>query len=337
MFEWKDLNVLITGASGFLGSWLSERLVNENANVTMFVKDDSPRIKSIEHLASKANIIRGDLKNKNSLNSALENQDVIFHLGAITQVLYAIKNPQETTEVNINGTLNILENIRRKENETFLVYMSTDKVYGEPDKFPIEEDNLLSAKSPYDASKLAADRMCYCYHKTYGLGVSIARSSNIYGGRESNELRAVSDFVRAVIKSKPPVIRGSGKHERDFIFIDDIVNGLALLAENRKKTNGEVFNFGTGKAISIYDLSKLIIEISYIGKNLEPKVLGRPTPGEIDRQYLSYEKARNMIGWEPKIDLDKGIRLTVEWYKENPWFEEVIRLTSKYYGIGTLV
>jgi CDP-glucose 4,6-dehydratase len=336
MFDWNGKNVLVTGASGFLGSWLSENLVSKNANVTILVKENSPRIRGIEHLLRRVNIIKGDIKNEKTVENAMKNQDIVFHLAAITQVLYSIKNPRETMETNLNGTLNVLECMRRWNNETFLVYMSTDKVYGEPNKLPIGEDNLLLGKSPYDASKLSSDRTCYCYHQTYGLGISIARSSNIYGGREANELRAVPDFVRAVIKSKPPVIRGSGKHERDFMFVSDLVNGLLSIAENQKKTNGETINFGTGKAISIYDLSQMIIDLAGQRIKLKPKVVGGITPGEINVQYMSYKRANQLLGWEPEVELERGLKLTIDWYKKNPWFEYVINSTSEYYGIKNL-
>jgi nucleoside-diphosphate-sugar epimerase len=229
--------------------------------------------------------------------------------------------------------VNLLEAMRKKDTP-FLVYMSTDKVYGEPQRLPIEADDPLSAKSPYDASKLAADRACYSYHKTYGTKVSIARSSNIYGGREANELRAVPDFVRSLLKSEPPVIRGSGLHERDFVYVEDVVNGLVSIAENQQKTNGEAYVFGTGRPISVLDLAKICIKAS--GLELKPKVMGKPTPGEIDKQYISYRKAQEVFSWHPRVSLEEGIAKTLKWFKENPWIEDVIKATSERYRIHSL-
>lgn len=331
--DWKGKSVLVTGATGFLGSWLTERLVKEGASVSALVEKECTRKACISHL-SGVKQITGDVRDPELMGKIVRNKDTVFHLAAITQVIYAIKNPFETFDVNLNGTLNILEALRKNEGP-FLVYMSTDKVYGEPKRLPIEADDPLSAKSPYDASKLAADRACYSYHKTYGTKLSIARSSNIYGGREANELRAVPDFVRSLLRLQPPVIRGSGIHERDFIYVDDIVNGLVSVAENSSKTNGEAFVFGTGRPVSILELAKISIKCS--GLKMEPTVLGKPTPGEIDKQYVSYKKAREILGWQPKTSLEKGLSLTLKWYRENPWIEDVIKATSERYNIGSLV
>jgi CDP-glucose 4,6-dehydratase len=331
--HWKDMDVLVTGATGFLGSWLTERLVLEGAAVYALVEHGCPRKTCISHLSGRITEISGDLRDSKLMEKAAEGKDVIFHLGAITQVIYAIKNPAETFEVNLNGTVNLLEAMRKKDTP-FLVYMSTDKVYGEPQRLPIEADDPLSAKSPYDASKLAADRACYSYHKTYGTKVSIARSSNIYGGREANELRAVPDFVRSLLKSEPPVIRGSGLHERDFVYVEDVVNGLVSIAENQQKTNGEAYVFGTGRPISVLDLAKICIKAS--GLELKPKVMGKPTPGEIDKQYISYRKAQEVFSWHPRVSLEEGIAKTLKWFKENPWIEDVIKATSERYRIHSL-
>ncbi len=332
---WEDTRVLVTGATGFLGSWLTERLVKEGAIVTVLVQDKCTRRQVLDHISGKLKVIHGDIRDGKAVSDSLDSQEVVFHLAAITQVIYAIRNPIETFEVNLTGTLNILEALRKKEQESFLVYMSTDKVYGEPSRLPIEADDPLSAKSPYDASKLAADRACYSFHKTYGTKVSIARSSNIYGGREANELRAVPDFVRSLLKSEPPIIRGSGLHERDYVYAEDVADGLLKIAENHKKTNGQAFVFGTGRPISVKDLASLCIKVS--GIRMEPKVLGKLTPGEIDRQYISYRKAQETFGWQPKVRLEEGLARTFNWYRENPWIEQVIKSTSERYKISSLV
>jgi UDP-glucose 4-epimerase len=331
--EWNGKSVLVTGGTGFLGSWLTERLVKKGAAVSVLVEKECTRKACINHL-SGIKQITGDVRDTELMERIVKGKDVVFHLAAITQVIYAIKNPFETFDVNLMGTLSILEALR-KDDSPFLVYMSTDKVYGEPKRLPIEADDPLSAKSPYDASKLAADRACYSYHKTYGTELSIVRSSNIYGGREANELRAVPDFVRSLLKSKPPVIRGSGMHERDYIYVDDIVSGLVSVAENSSKTNGEAFVFGTGRPVSVLELAKISVKCS--GLKVEPIVLGKPTPGEIDRQYISYKKAGEALGWQPKVSLEKGLSLTLKWFRENPWIEDVIKATSERYNISSLV
>ena len=331
--DWEGKDVLVTGATGFLGSWLTESLVNKGADVTVLVEKDCTRRACIRHIPGIRDIT-GDVRDARLMKESLENRDVIFHLAAVTQVMYAIKNPMEAFDVNLAGTLNILEALRNSS-DAFLLYMSTDKVYGEPERLPIEADDPLSAKSPYDASKLAADRACYCYHKTYGTKLAIARSSNIYGGREANELRAVPDFVRSLLESKPPVIRGSGMHERDFVYVQDVADGLVSIAESEERANGQAYLFGTGRPVSVHQLAEIAIEAS--GLNVVPKVLGKPTPGEIDRQYVSYRKAEEAFGWHPKVKLEDGIARTLEWYRKNQWIESVIRATSERYKIHSFL
>lgn len=330
MFDWKEKRVLVTGASGFLGSWLTEHLVERGADVSVLVKPDCPRAECMKTFSDKVTEIRGDLRSFDAINTAVKEKDMVFHLAALTQVIYSIKNPAETMEVNFNGTINILEALRRSPTPAKLFYMSTDKVYGEPDKLPIDETNTLSAKSPYDASKLAADRAAYSYYKTYGLPVSILRCSNIYGGRDANILRAVPDFVRAVLNKKKPVIRGTGKHQRDYIYIDDVVKAIALIMENPKKTEGEVFTVGTGVPTSVYDLAEAVIKAS--GFSGSPKVLSKETVGEIDRQYISYEKINRELGWKPETGLADGLKRTLDWYGKNPWIFDVIDRVEAYYS-----
>jgi len=213
------------------------------------------------------------------------------------------------------------------------VFASTDKVYGEPKYNPIDEEHSLSSKSPYDASKVAADRLIHSYHTTYGIRGGIVRWSNTYGGRDANILRAVPDFVTSVINDKPPIIRGSGQHIRDYMYITDAINGMLSVAENFQSSNGEVFNLGTEKPNSVINLANLIIKLSGNENKLKPIILNKPTPGEIDKQYLSTEKAKKILGWEPKIDLKTGLKMTINWYKENRWWEKTMRRVNKFYGI----
>lgn len=331
---WESKKVLVTGATGFIGSWLTEALLEKKANVTVLVnKNDQFGEDAIQHLKKYITIVYGNLKDKSLIKNLPKDKDIIFHLGAVTQVLYSLKNPIETFEINVIGTQNLLESIRKSEKETFFIYASTDKVYGEPKYLPIDEHHPLSAKSPYDASKVAADRLVYSYHCSYGLRVSILRWSNTYGGRDSNTLRVIPDFVMSILKKKPPIIRGNGKHIRDFIYVTDIVKALLLTAEQSSRSNGEIFNFGTGKPITIEKLANLIIKISGNEGMIKPIILGHPTPGEIYRQYLSSKKAKKILGWKPTIDLISGLKLTIEWYKKNPWWYNVMERVNKYYRI----
>jgi dTDP-glucose 4,6-dehydratase len=331
---WKSKNVLITGATGFIGSWLAETLVKNNVNVTVLVNKNDPfGDDAIKHLKKDIKIVYGDIKNRKLIERLVKNYKILFHLAAITQVLYSIKNPGETIAVNLGGTFNILEGMRKNKSNQFLVYVSTDKVYGEPQYLPIDENHPLSAQSPYDATKVAADRLVYAYYKTYGIKTTILRWSNTYGGRDANLLRVVPDFLTSVLNNKPPIIRGNGKHLRDFIYITDVVNAILLAGEKQNLSNGEAFNLGTKKPTSIKELANLIIKLSNNKNEMKPIILGKDTPGEINRQYLTFEKAKKILGWQPKIDLETGLKMTINWYKENPWWENVMKRINKFYGI----
>jgi len=324
MSRWEEKRVLITGATGFIGSWLTEILLAKGAKITALIKKGDPLIASLRHILNRIEPLYGDIRDQKVMDKAVENRDVIFHLAAITQVTYGIKNPVETFEVNVSGTLNLLESIRKRSPSPFLIYASTDKVYGEPKYLPIDEEHPLSARSPYDASKLAADRLVNSYVVTYGIDASIARWSNTVGGRDSNILRAVPDFVTSIMDSKPPTIRGDGTHLRDYMYVSDAVGGVISLAENRELTRGEVFNFGTGIATSVVDLANMIVTLMGYEGRLKPMIVGARTPGEIDRQYLSARKANELLKWRPEVDLKSGLAKTIKWYLENPWWRAVM-------------
>jgi len=328
---WADKRVLITGGNGFIGSWLTDKVVSSGAKTTLLIKKDDPvGITNIPVSAKKAELVYGDLRDAHLMEKLCADKDIILHLAAVTQVLYSIKYPQETVEVDIIGTLNILEAMRKKNDDAFLVFTSTDKVYGEPKYLPIDEEHPLSAKSPYDASKLGADRLAYSYYVTYGLNESTSRCSNIIGGRDYNALRAIPSFIYMLMGGRPPVIRSDGKLLRDYMYVDDAVRAIMMLAEKPKKSKGKVFNFGTGKPTSVLELATKVAA-SY-GSNLQPVVLGRNTAGEIGKQYLTAKLAEAELGWKAAVLLDESVKRTVEWYKQNPSWLDMIRKNSEYYG-----
>lgn len=335
MFDWKDRRVLVTGATGFIGSWLTESLVAGGANVTAFVRDDPLGITPIEHLSNKIKIAHGDVRDKDAVSDALMDQEIVFHLAAITQVPFAIQHPVETFHVNTGGTVNILEQIRKNKGEQILVYASSDKVYGEPIYLPMDEKHLLIGKSPYDASKIAAERFVYAYHKTYGIKSTIARCSNVYGGRDSNLLRAIPDFIVSVLGNKPPVIRGHGEHQRAFIYVSDAVNAYLSVMENFSAANGEAFNFGSNIPFKIKNLAEMIVKMSE-NKELKPIILAKPSPGEIDVQYLSSEKVSKLFGWQQQVNMEDGLKKTFDWFKNNSsWWTDVMKASYDFYGMGT--
>ena len=336
MSRWQEKRVLITGATGFIGSWLTEILLTKGAKITALIKKDDLLIASLRHILNRIEPFYGDIRDQKVTDKAVENQDVIFHLAATTQVTYAMKNPIETFEVNVSGTLNLLESIRKKNPSAFLIYTSTDKVYGEPRYLPIDEEHPLSARSPYDASKLGADRLVNSYVVTYGIDASIARWSNTIGGRDSNILRAAPGFVTSILDGRPPTIRGDGRHIRDYMYVTDAVGGIICLAENRELTRGDVFNFGTGVGTSVVELANMIVNLMGCEGRLKPVIVGARTLGEIDRQYLSAKKANELLKWRPEVDLKSGLAKTIKWYIDNPWWRAVMNESNRSKGMGPL-
>lgn len=323
--------IAITGANGFVGSWLTEALVGKGADVAILMeKNEVVGKRSIKQIEDKLSIIYGDIRDEGSVRKLVEDREIVFHLAAVTQVMYAKDHPVETFDINATGTLKLLEAIRASKSVPFLLYMSTDKVYGEPKYLPIDEAHPLQGKSPYDASKLAADVLVHSYYMTYGMRSSTVRCSNIIGGRDANFLRIVPDIAASIIKKEQPQIRGNGMHVRDYMYISDAVDALMLVAKEQKTTAGDVFNIGTERPTSVIDITNMIIKIA--GKAaLKPKILNMDTTGEIDKQYLSSKKAREKLGWKPKYALEKGLKESVDWYMKNLWWQEVMDDNRAYY------
>jgi CDP-glucose 4,6-dehydratase len=317
--NWEGRNVLITGANGFVGSWLAESLINKKANVIALIRDYVPS-STLNYMGISQKlkaIVNGDITDFFSVKRVFNEYeiDTCFHLAAQTIVGVANRSPIPTFETNIKGTWNILEAALNSKTIERIVIASTDKVYGEPIKLPIKEDHPLLATYPYDASKACADIISHTYFKTYGLPVGITRCCNIYGGGDLNFSRIVPDTVRSIIFNKNPIIRSDGTPVRDFIFVADVVEAYLYLAENleRKDVKGEAFNFGSNSPIKILDLVNKVIEIS--GKKLKPTILGKgKQKGEINVQYLSIEKAEKLLKWKPKVSLEEGLKKTIEWY-----------------------
>jgi len=318
--NWKDKNVLITGASGFVGSWLAKSLVEKKANVIALVRDhvpDSPLIYMDIYPQLKA-VVDGDIIDHDTVNRVFNEYDIdtCFHLAAQTIVGAANREPIPTFQTNIKGTWNILDVALKSEILEKIVIASTDKVYGEPIKLPITEEHPLSAIYPYDASKACVEMLTRTYFETYGLPIAITRCCNIYGGGDLNFSRIIPDTIRSIIFNKSPIIRSDGTPVRDFIYITDVVNAYITLAENLDKKNvkGEAFNFGSNSPVKILDLVNKIIKIS--GKNLKAVIKGKGKPkGEISEQYLSIEKADKILKWKPEVPLEMGLKKTIEWYE----------------------
>ncbi len=319
MMEWKNKNVLITGADGFIGGWLAKTLVERGAQVIVIVRDHKKNSAlSLHQIKDKVTIIPGNITNFSLMKRVFNEYEIeyCFHLAAQAIVQVANNSPLSTFETNIKGTWTILEAIREVNYKNFkgIVVASTDKAYGIHEKLPYTEESELLGIYPYDASKVCVDIISRCYAKMYNLPVAVTRKANIYGGGDLNFSRIIPDTIRSLIQDKELLIRSDGTPQRDYLYVEDAVEGYLTLAENiyLPLVRGAAFNFSSGHPISVLDLINKITRV--YGKDISPKILGE-AKGEIDVQYLSNQKAFQTLGWQPKHNLEQGLTKTIEWFK----------------------
>ena len=317
--NWKGMNVLVTGADGFIGSHIAKALVDKGTNVTTIVRDVKKTSNlDVLNLRNKVNIIHGDLVNFHDCERTINEYDVefIFHIAAQAIVGPANRSPLSTFESNIKGTWNILEACRLSKTAKGLIVASSDKAYLQQKKLPYTEESPLNGYYPYDASKACAEILARCYYMTYNIPLAITRNANTYGPADMNMSRIIPDVITTVLRGEQPVIRSDGTPERDYMYVKDAVSAYLTLAENlhRKEIVGQAFNFGTSKPISVIELYSKIIKL--MGKSVKPKILGE-AKNEIDRQYLAIGKVKKILKWQPKYTIDQGLKETIEWYKNN--------------------
>ncbi len=321
---WRNKIVLITGANGFVGSHLTIALLEKGAKVIGIIKQRVPfsflELKLKETKYKNLKLIKGDIVNYEFIKNIFRayKPQLCFHIAAQAIVGMANKSPIPTFKTNIQGTWNILDAVREFSLKTKIIVASSDKAYGEHKRLPYTEEAALEALHPYDASKACTDILSRTYAHTYNLDVAVTRCANIYGPGDLNFTRIIPDTLRSVIFNKNPIIRSDGTPLRDYIFIDDIVNAYLALARSlyfkKDKIRGEAFNFGSGKPINVLSLVNLIINASK-AKGLKPRILSKSKiRGEIDRQYLSSNKAKRLLGWHPRYSLKEGLRKTLSWY-----------------------
>ena len=313
--NWKDRQVLVTGAGGFIASHLVERLVNDGARVRAFTRynsrNDVGMLKLISpDVFSQLEIIRGDLRDVEAVRTAARDVDTIFHLGALIAIPYSYVNPREVIDVNIMGTMNVLM-AARDHKVRRVVHTSTSEVYGTAQYVPIDETHPLQGQSPYSASKIGADKIAESFYRSFEVPVVTLRPFNTYGPRQST--RAVIPTIITQALTRDEVKLGSLDPSRDFTFVTDTVDGFIRVAA-AENVLGQEINLGNDNTIRIGDLVNKIFAI--IGKT--PKVVidsqrVRPDKSEVMKLWASNQKARELIGWEPRISLDEGLRATIEW------------------------
>ena len=312
--------VFVTGASGIVGSWLVRSLLAAGADVVALVRDEDPRSEFVRSGdEQRVTRVRGSLEDVALLERLLVQYEVevVFHLGAQTQVRHAQRQPWATMEANVRGTYNLLEAVRRSATHVgALVVASSDKAYGESLTLPYTEAHPLAGRNIYDASKSAADLLTSAYGISYDLPVGIARCANIYGGGDLNWERIVPGTIRSLLGGEAPIIRSDGTLQRDYLHVDDAVTAYlalgAALMEGRERA--EAFNFGHGRPVSVLEI---VEEIGVaVGRTDLAPVIRSDAPNEIPAQWLDSSKAAGRLGWKPALSLQQGLARTVEWYRE---------------------
>ncbi len=313
--DWIGRTVLVTGAGGFIGSHLTERLAHEGARVRAFVRYTSQHNVGFlsqlpPDLLKLVEVIRGDLRDSEAVREAMRGVDTVFHLGALIAIPYSYRHPREVVETNVLGTLNILT-VARELGAVRVVHTSTSEVYGTAQYVPIDEQHPLQGQSPYSASKISADKIAESFYRSFGVPVSIVRPFNTYGPRQS--ARAVIPTIIVQALALDQIRLGALETQRDFTFVEDTVEGFlrtGLCAD----AAGQVINLGSEDCISIGDLAHKILAL--IGRDLpivsEDRRL-RPSQSEVLRLHACTEKARELLGWKPRTTLDEGLQRTIDW------------------------
>jgi CDP-glucose 4,6-dehydratase len=315
---WQDRPTFVTGGTGLVGSWLIRRLVEAGADVVCLVRDWVPQSELVRAgYIEKVKVVRGDVRDRDMLERALGEFeiDTVIHLAAQTIVTIANRNPISTFETNIAGTWNLLEASRRSPKVKQIVMASSDKAYGDQEILPYNEDTPLQGQHPYDVSKSAADLIAATYAKSYGLPVAITRCGNFYGGGDLNWNRIIPGTIRSILRGQAPIIRSDGEYIRDYFYVEDGAAAYMLLAEQlaaRPELKGQAFNFSNEIQVTVREIVEKVIKL--MGSNLKPEILNEVS-NEIRHQYLSAEKARGLLNWKPLFNLEQGLAMTIDWYK----------------------
>ena len=313
---------LVTGAQGFKGAWLAERLLGEGARVVVTRRDVEPlsrfRTEGIEERCIVAPV---DVVDYAGLLALIGEHDVraVFHLAGQAIVRVAHRSPLSSFESNIRGTYTLLEACRAATERGHalerIVVASTDHAYGGGGELPYREDKPLDAAYPYDVSKACADMIARSYAATYDLPVGVTRIANCFGGGDRNWSRIVPDTMRALVRGERPVIRSDGTPERDYIYVEDAIEVYLTVGASLddRAMWGRAWNAGLARPVSVLELVRHVIAAS--GQEVHPEILGTGAPLEIDRQWPDSTAIREELGWEPRWDLDTALARTYEWYE----------------------
>jgi UDP-glucose 4-epimerase len=299
--------ILVTGGAGFIGSHLVAKLADRNYRIRILDNLSTGKLSNIDPAIlhnQSVDFIEGDIRDSSLVSKCLDNVDIVVHLAAQISVPYSIQNPQLNDEVNIGGTMNLLNSSVENKIKRF-VFISSCAVYGETVYLPIDEKHPINPISPYATSKLVAEKECLNLNNSHLLKSVVLRFFNVYGPKQGlNDYSGViTKFMGRIKQRLPLTIYGDGSQTRDFVYVQDIVNSIVLAVE-RKDVDGEIFNIGTGKAVTIEELAKTMLSLT--GKELE--IIKVPIrKGDIKHSYANISKASKLLGYNPQFSLNEGL------------------------------
>ena len=308
------MKALVTGGAGFIGSHLVEQLLSGGWEVTVLDDFSSGTKESLDAVLGnkKLRIVHGNVFDVNVIGNCFAEVDACFHLAAVVSNIKSFENPRMVNDVNVGGTITMLEGARKADVDRF-VFASSCAVYGEAPIVPIKEDTPLAPRTPYAASKAAAEQYCMAFYRTYGVGVTCLRYANVYGPRGSvgQYSGVIVQFAQRFIGDQPALIYGDGEQTRDFIYSTDVAEA-SILATQSPTARGTIINVGTGVGVSINDLAALVAKA--LGKTHLGVVTTEPRPSEIRFSQLDTAAAKRILGFEPKVGLEEGIKNFAKWY-----------------------
>jgi len=304
MSELSNQHVLVTGGAGFIGSRLVHRLTPD-IDVVVF---DSLTTGTRDRLPESVSLVEGDIRDQEALEAAVRDADVVFHQAALVSVGASVEDPSRSHDINVEGTLNVLEAARR--HDARVVLASSAAIYGHPETIPVSETHSKEPTSPYGLDKLACDHYARLYHDLYELETVALRYFNVYGpGQTGGQYAGVmSVFIEQALASESLTVDGDGEQTRDFVFVDDVVEANLLAAQT--EAVGEAYNVGTGSSISIRELAELVRDLGDSGADI---VHRDPRPGDIEHSEADISQARETLGYEPTVSISEGLERTIEW------------------------
>lgn len=306
---------LVTGGAGFIGSNMVRFLLDKGLTVRVLDNFETGKRENLQEIADQFELIEGDIRDRACVERAMAGVDVVYHLAALGSVPRSIDDPGPTHDVNVNGTFNILETARLGSVRR-VVFASSSSVYGQSEVLPQHEGQPYAPISPYGASKAIGEVYFRTYYETFGVQSACLRYYNVFGPRQdpnSQYAAAVPLFVSALLRDKPPQIFDDGEQTRGFTYVDNVLEAN-WLAATAPEVHGEAMNISTADAVSVNTVVRTIREL--MGKQIEPEYLP-PRAGDIKHSLADVSRARELIGYEPRVSFEEGIRRAIDWYVAN--------------------